>query len=47
MGANWVDREVVTDQGLVTSRNPNAIPAVNRKMREEFAEGQRQTQHSV
>ena len=38
-GASWVDREVVTDQGLVTSRNPDDIPAFNRKMIEEFAEG--------
>jgi protease I len=38
-GATWVDREVVTDQGLVTSRNPQDIPAFNRTMIEEFAEG--------
>jgi len=38
-GGNWVDREVVTDQGLVTSRKPDDIPAFNRKMIEEFAEG--------
>lgn len=38
-GAEWVDREVVTDNGLVTSRNPNDIPAFNRKMIEEFSEG--------
>jgi protease I len=38
-GANWVDREVVTDEGLVTSRKPDDIPAFNRKMIEEFAEG--------
>jgi protease I len=38
-GANWVDQEVVTDQGLVTSRKPDDIPAFNRKMIEEFAEG--------
>lgn len=38
-GANWVDREVVTDEGLVTSRNPQDIPAFNAKMIEEFAEG--------
>jgi protease I len=37
--ANWVDREVVTDRGLVTSRKPDDIPAFNRKMVEEFAEG--------
>jgi protease I len=38
-GATWVDEEVVVDHGLVTSRNPNDIPAFNRKMIEEFAEG--------
>ena len=38
-GGDWVDREVVTDQGLVTSRKPDDIPAFNRKMIEEFAEG--------
>jgi protease I len=43
-GANWVDREVVTDNGLVTSRKPDDIPAFNRKMIEEFAEGIHSTQ---
>lgn len=38
-GANWTDQEVVTDQGLVTSRKPDDIPAFNKKMIEEFAEG--------
>ena len=38
-GADWVDREVVTDEGLVTSRKPDDIPAFNRKMIEEFGEG--------
>ena len=37
--ATWVDEEVVTDNGLVTSRKPDDIPAFNRKMIEEFAEG--------
>src|SRR5437588_606402 len=35
-GAHWVDREVVVDAGLVTSRRPSDIPAFNRKMIEEF-----------
>jgi protease I len=39
-GANWVDKEVVVDSGLVTSRKPDDIPAFNKKMIEEFAEGQ-------
>ena len=38
-GANWVDEEVVVEHGLVTSRNPNDLPAFNAKMCEEFAEG--------
>lgn len=38
-GANWVDREVVVDKGLVTSRKPDDIPAFNQKMIEEIAEG--------
>jgi protease I len=38
-GANWVDEECVVDNGLVTSRKPDDIPAFNRKMIEEFAEG--------
>ena len=38
-GGNWVDEEVVTDRGLVTSRMPDDIRAFNRKMLEEFAEG--------
>jgi protease I len=38
-GAEWLDQEVVVDQGLVTSRKPDDIPAFNRKMIEEFAEG--------
>jgi protease I len=39
-GANWVDQEVVVDQGLVTSRKPDDLPAFNRKVVEEIAEGQ-------
>jgi deglycase len=38
-GANWVDKEVVVDQGIVTSRKPDDIPAFNKKMIEEFSEG--------
>lgn len=43
-GAKWVDREVVVDQGLVTSRKPDDIPAFNDKMIEEFAEGEHAAQ---
>jgi protease I len=38
-GATWIDQEVVVDRGLVTSRKPDDLPAFNRKMIEEFAEG--------
>lgn len=38
-GANWADEEVVVDNGIVTSRKPDDLPAFNRKMIEEFAEG--------
>jgi len=38
-GARWVDEEVVVDNGLVSSRKPDDIPAFNQKMIEEFAEG--------
>jgi protease I len=42
-GANWVDKEVVVDNGIVTSRKPDDIPAFNKKMIEEFAEGRHTT----
>ena len=38
-GGTWVDQEVVVDQGLVTSRKPDDIPAFNTRMIEEFGEG--------
>jgi len=38
-GAQWEDTEVVTDQGLVTSRTPDDLPAFNKKIIEEYAEG--------
>jgi protease I len=44
-GAQWVDEDVVVDQGLVTSRTPADLPAFNRKMCEEFAEGVHTGQH--
>lgn len=40
-GADWVDEEVVVDDGLVTSRKPDDIPAFNARMVEHFAEGPR------
>lgn len=38
-GGRWSDRETVTDNGIVTSRQPSDIPAFNRKMVEEINEG--------
>jgi protease I len=45
-GAEWLDQEVVVDQGLVTSRSPKDLPAFNDKMVEEFAEGEHDGQHA-
>ncbi|MDF2187023.1 type 1 glutamine amidotransferase domain-containing protein [Paraflavitalea sp. CAU 1676] len=38
-GVIWVDKDVVTDNGLVTSRSPKDLPAFNKKMIEEITEG--------
>ena len=38
-GAIWTDREVIVDNGLVTSRSPNDLEAFNKKMIEEIKEG--------
>lgn len=43
-GATWVDEEVVVDEGLVTSRNPDDLPAFCDKLVEEFAEGKHEAQ---
>ena len=52
-GANWVDEQVRVDNGLVTSRKPDDLPAFCAKIVEEFAEGRherhvegRQVQHA-
>src|SRR3954471_4459461 len=39
-GGEWVDEEVVVDNGLVTSRKPDDLPAFNTKIVEEFCEGE-------
>ncbi|MBA6152330.1 type 1 glutamine amidotransferase domain-containing protein [Gelidibacter maritimus] len=43
-GANWVDEEVVVDEGLVTSRTPKDLPAFNAKLVEEVYEGKHEEQ---
>jgi len=45
-GGSWVDQEVVTDNGLVTSRMPDDIRAFNKKMIEQFAEGEPAMRHT-
>jgi protease I len=45
-GALWVDKEVVTDEALVTSRNPDDLPAFNDKMIEEIREGRHELQEA-
>ena len=42
-GVNWVDKEVVVDNGMVTSRSPKDLEAFNKKMLEELAEGRHAT----
>ncbi|PYQ12808.1 MAG: protease [Acidobacteria bacterium] len=46
-GVQWVDEQVVVDQGLVTSRKPEDIPAFNEKMIEEFAEGRHEPREAA
>jgi protease I len=43
-GAQWIDQEVVVDDGLVTSRKPDDISAFNQKMIEEFSKTPRRQQ---
>jgi protease I len=46
-GARWVDKEVVVDAGLVTSRSPEDLPAFTKKMIEEFCEGVHERQKTA
>jgi protease I len=46
-GANWIDKEVVTDSGLLTSRSPADLPAFNKKIIEEIAKGVHQTREPL
>ena len=43
-GGNWVDEEVVVDEGLTSSRNPDDLPAFTEKIIEEFCEGKHEGQ---
>jgi len=46
-GVDWVDEEVVVDEGLTTSRNPDDLPAFCKKMVEELKEGKHEGQKTV
>jgi deglycase len=46
-GAQWFDKEVVTDQGLITSRNPGDLPAFSAKIIEEILEGKHQKRQAA
>ena len=45
-GASWLDQEVVVDNGLVSSRTPDDLPAFNAKLVEEIGEGRHEQQAS-
>jgi protease I len=45
-GGNWIDQEVVVDEGLVSSRKPDDLPAFCAKIVEELAEGEHEVAHA-
>jgi protease I len=45
-GGNWVDEQVIVDEGLVSSRKPDDLPAFCAKIVEEFAEGPHEVAHA-
>jgi protease I len=45
-GGEWVDEEVVVDQGLVSSRKPDDLPAFCAKIIEKFTEGRHEVAHA-
>lgn len=46
-GANWVDQEVVTDRGIITSRNPGDLESFSKKIIEEVQEGRHQRREAA
>jgi len=46
-GVNWMDKEVVVDNGLITSRSPEDLLAFNKRIIEEFAEGVHKSRNPI